>query len=73
MLIRRLIILLLIVGCGLFETNYDCKLWHYQHLDSTYVSYAGKMTVYDAESEQDAETQCEERWPDVEYCKCLPE
>ena len=70
---KLLLIIPLLFGCGLFETNYDCKMYWYQHLDSTYVSYMGKMTVYDADSEQDAEDQCEERWPDMEYCTCSPE
>ena len=72
-MIRRLIILVPIFGCGLFETNYDCKMYWYQHLDSTYTISGGTVTIDDADDEVDAKAQCEALFSDYEYCTCKPE
>ena len=70
---KLLIIALLVVGCGIFNTEYTCTLWYYQHLDSTYTISGGTMTVSDADSEEDAEDKCEEQFPDYAYCTCRVE
>ena len=72
---KKLILLsvILIVGCGIFNTKYKCTEWLYQHLDSTYAISGGTMTVSDADSERDAQDKCEARFPDYAYCTCTVE
>ena len=72
---KKLILLsvLLIIGCGIFNTKYKCTEWLYQHLDSTYAIAAGTTIIDDADSEEDAEDICEERQPYMSYCTCKVE